>query len=335
MNPPTPQESRLLVISRNPNLFWEPKPELTAQIHARWPELRIAHSSSAAELQSELIETNILVTRLLSPEEFASARNLKWIHSLATGVTPMMHPELRQSGIEMTNASTVHSVPMAEHIVGMLLALARRFPDCFRSQQQSRWAQQEFSDAPVKPRELRGQVLLFIGFGAIGRAVATLLRPFDMRIWTVTRSGRVDPELAEKSFPAARIQEALPAADFIVVAVPDTDETREMIGVPEFALMKRNAYFVNVGRGSVANEPALIAALEARTIAGAGLDVTGREPLPPESPLWKLDNVFITPHVSPLSERVWERQSQLLEENLERWFDGRELLNRVSLTKGY
>lgn len=297
--------------------------------------MRVAHSSSTAGLERELPEANILVTRALSAEEFALAPKLKWIHSLATGVTHMMHPQLRQSGIEMTNASTVHSVPLAEHVVGTLLALARRFPDCFRYQQQSRWMQQEFSEALMKPRELRGQVLLLIGFGAIGREVAKLLRPFDMHIWAVTRSGNADPDLAERSFPASRLQEALPGADFIVAAVPETSETREMLGEREFALMKSNVYFVNVGRGSVVDESALITVLERRAIAGAALDVTAMEPLPPENPLWKLDNVFITPHVSPLSERVWERQEQLLEENLERWFAGGELFNPVDLTRGY
>jgi phosphoglycerate dehydrogenase-like enzyme len=127
----------------------------------------------------------------------------------------------------------------------------------------------------------------------------------------------------------------LPQADFVVLAAPETPETRKMIGAREFALMKPSAYFLNVSRGALVDEPALISALAERRIAGAALDVASQEPLPPENPLWKLDNVFITPHMSAASEHLWERQTDLLMENLERWFAGDELLNRVDLNRGY
>ena len=225
---------------------------------------------------------------------------------------------------------------MAEHILGTLIALARRFPDCFRYQQQARWAQQELWNAPVRPRELRGQILLFIGFGAIGREVAKIIRPLGMRIWAVTRSGRAEEGLAEQVFPASKLDEALPQADFVILAAPETPETtQDDRRAREFALMKPSAYFLNVSRGALVDEPALISALEQRKIAGAALDVASQEPLPPENPLWKLDNAFITPHTSAASEHLWERQTDLLMENLERWFAGDELLNRVDLNRGY
>jgi phosphoglycerate dehydrogenase-like enzyme len=235
----------------------------------------------------------------------------------------------------VTNAASVHCVPIAEYVVGGLIALSRRFPDCMRYQQQGRWMQQELWNAPIRPRELGGQVLLMIGFGAIGRAVATALGPMKMRIWAVNRSGHADSGLAERVFPAAKLHEALSGADFVVVAVPDLRETRSMIGERELALMKSTAYLMNVARGIIVDERALIRALETRAIAGAMLDVTSQEPLPADSPLWKLDNVFITPHVSALSEHVWARQEHLLNENLERWFSGRELVNRVDISRGY
>src|SRR5205807_753410 len=162
-------------------------------------------------------------------------------------------PELRASNVVVTNASGVHTIPMAEHILGTLVALARHFPAAVRYQLERRWAQQEIWDVPQRPRELAGQTLLIIGFGAIGREVA---------------------------------------------------------------------------RGSLVDEAALTEALQRRAIAGAALDVADREPLPPESPLWGLENVFITPHISAASEYLWDRQTELLLENLERWFSGRELLNQ-------
>jgi len=331
----SPAETKLLICVWHAFALWNPPPEMPERIRTRWPEMRVIHLPRYDHIVEELPDTTIFVGFSLRPEQFALARKLKWLHSTAAGVGQLMYPELRKSGIEVTNASGVHRIPMAEHIVGTLIALARRFPDCFRYQQQSRWAQQELWNAPVRPRELRGQILLFIGFGAIGREVAKIIRPLGMRVWAVTRSGRAEEGLAEQVFPTSKLHEALPQADFVVLAAPETPETRKLIGAREFALMKASAYFLNVSRGALVDEPALISALEQRKIAGAALDVASQEPLPPESPLWRLDNAFITPHMSAVSEHLWERQTDLLMENLERWFAGLELLNRVDLNRGY
>ena len=331
----SPADTKLLICVWHAFALWNPPPEMPERIRARWPEMRIVHLPRYDRILDELPDSDIFVGFSLRPEQFALARKLKWLHSTAAGVGQLMYPELRNSGIEVTNASGVHRVPMAEHILGTLIALARRFPDCFRYQQQARWAQQELWNAPVRPRELRGQILLFIGFGAIGREVAKIIRPLGMRVWAVTRSGRAEEGLAEQVFPASKLDEALAQADFVVLAAPETPETRKMIGAREFALMKPSAYFLNVSRGALVDEPALISALEQHKIAGAALDVASQEPLPPENPLWKLDNAFITPHMSAVSEPLWERQTNLLMENLERWFAGDELLNRVDLNRGY
>jgi D-2-hydroxyacid dehydrogenase (NADP+) len=335
MNRTKPAETKLVICVRFRFTIWTAPPEMAARIRTRWPEMNVVHLPDYDHLDRELQDADIFTGFTVRPEQFALAKKLKWIHCTAAAVTQLMYPELRQSGIEVTNASGIHSIPMAEHILGTLIALARRFPDCFRYQQQSRWAPQEWWDAPVRPRELHGQTMLLIGFGAIGRAVAKVVKPLGMRVWAVTRSGTGDEKLAEKIVPASRRDEALPQADFIVLAAPETPETHQMIGAPQFARMKPSAYFLNVARGALIDEAALIAALEQHIIAGAALDVTSEEPLPPESPLWKTANLFITPHVSAISDRLWERQTELVMENLERWFSGRELVNRVDLTRGY
>jgi phosphoglycerate dehydrogenase-like enzyme len=331
----SPAETKLLVCVWHAFSLWNPTPEMPERIRARWPEMRVVHLPRYDRILDELPDSDVFVGFSLRPEQFALARKLKWLHSTAAGVGQLMYPELQKSGIEVTNASGVHRIPMAEHVLGTLIALARRFPDCFRYQQQSRWAQQELWNAPVRLRELRGQILLFIGFGAIGREVAKVIRPLGMRVWAVTRSGAAAEGLAEQAFPASKLEEALPQSDFVVLAAPETPETRKMIGAREFALMKPSAYFINVSRGALVDEAALISALEQRKIAGAALDVASQEPLPPENPLWKLDNAVITPHMSAVSEHLWERQTDLLMENLERWFAGEELLNRVDLNRGY
>jgi phosphoglycerate dehydrogenase-like enzyme len=330
-----PAQTKLVICVWHAFSLWNPPPKMPERIRARWPEMRVVHLPQYDNLATELPDTDIFVGFSLRAEQFSVARRLKWLHSTAAGVGQLMYPELRQSGIEVTNASGVHRIPMAEHILGTLIALARRFPDCFRYQQQSHWSQQDLWNAPVRLRELRGQILLFIGFGAIGREVAKVIRPLGMRVWAVTRSGRADEGLAEQVFPASKLSDALPQADFVVLAAPETPETRKMFGAREFALMKPSAYFMNVSRGALVDEPALISALEQRRIAGAALDVASQEPLPPDSPLWKLENAFITPHMSAISDHLWERQTDLLMENLERWFAGNELLNRVDLNRGY
>jgi D-2-hydroxyacid dehydrogenase (NADP+) len=331
----SPGETKLLICVWHAFALWNPPPEMPERIRARWPEMRVVHLPRYDRIVDELPDTDIFVGFSLRPEQFALSRQLKWLHSTAAGVGQLMYPQLRKSGIEVTNASGVHRIPMAEHIVGTLIALTRRFPDCFRYQQQARWAQHELWAAPVRPRELRGQILLFIGFGAIGQEVAKIIRPLGMRVWAVTRSGRAAEGLAEQVFPASKLDEALPQAGFVILAAPETPETRKMMGAQEFALMKPSAYFLNVSRGALVDEPALISALAERKIAGAALDVASQEPLPPENPLWKLDNAFITQHMSAVSEHLWERQTDLLMENLERWFAGDELLNRVDLNRGY
>jgi phosphoglycerate dehydrogenase-like enzyme len=246
-----------------------------------------------------------------------------------------MYPELRDSGIVVTNPSGIFSVPMAEHTIGMMLALTRNFPDTVRQQDRANWAQQALWDLPQHLTELNGRVLLIVGFGSIGKEIARRALAFGMRIWGVTRSGRGDTALAEKIVPAGELGGALPQADFVVIAAPETAETRHLIGQDEIAQMKPGARLINVARGSLLDEAALVRALTEGKLGGAGLDVTATEPLPPESPLWKTPNLFISPHTSAISERLWERETALLIELLERWFDGRELTNRVDFTRGY
>ncbi|HEV2206558.1 MAG TPA: D-2-hydroxyacid dehydrogenase [Candidatus Acidoferrales bacterium] len=332
-----PSDTKLVICVHHPFTFWNPPPEMAERVRRRWPGMCVVHLPTYDRLADELTDTDIFVGYSLLAEQFITARKLKWIHVTAAAVAHLMYPGIRSSGIVMTNASGIHSIPMAEHIIGTFVALARRFPDCVRYQMQSDWCQQRLWDAPpeLRPTELRGRTALFIGFGAVGREAGKLARAIGMRVWAVTRSGKSEERIAERVFPATALHDALPQADFVVVAAPETSETTNMMDDREFSLLKPSAYFINVARGALVDEPALIRALEQRKIAGAALDVTAEEPLPSESPLWGLENAFITPHSSAISDRLWERQTDLLMENLERWFSGRELVNRVDFVRGY
>jgi len=304
-------------------------------IRERWPAMRVSHLPNYDRLDAELPDADIFIGYSIRAHQLVWAQQLKWIHSTAAGVAQLTYPALRDSGILVTNASGVHSVPIAEHVIGMLLALARRFPDALRQQLQRHWAQQEIWDSKPRPGELRGATLLLIGLGAVGKEIAKRAQAFGMRIEAVTRSGGGDASLASKIYPATELDTALAQADYAVVAAPETPATHQLLGPRQFAAMKASAYLINVARGSLIDESALASALERRQIAGAAIDVAAEEPLPRESPLWRLDNILITPHLAAASEHLWQRQTDLLLRNLERWFRGEELINRVDFARGY
>jgi phosphoglycerate dehydrogenase-like enzyme len=331
--PPSPNETKVVLCVQFNFTFWTIPPELPAALQNRWPEMRVMHVKSYDALPAELPDTDIFVGFNLLPKQLAVARKLKWIHITSAGVSQMMRPDVQTTGVVITNARGIHAIPMAEHTMGAMLALARKFPDTVHYQDAKVWAQEQIWRS--RPSELHGATLLIVGFGTIGGEIARRARAFRMRIEAVTRSGHGDASLADKIYPASQLLQALPRADYIVLAAPDTPETQRMIGARELKSMKPTAYLLNIGRGSLVDEAALIDALQQSTIAGAALDVMEKEPLPQESPLWQMKNVFISPHISAVSQLLWPRQTELLIENLERWFSGRELKNIVDTTRGY
>lgn len=330
-----PEETKLTICVWHPFTEWRPKAEMAEAIRRRWPKMHVVHLPDYKRLPEELPETDIFVGYSLRAEQLKAAGKLKWIHSTATGVAQLMYRELRDSGVAVTNPRGIFSIPMAEHTMGLLLALARNFPGSVRHQDKAHWGQQELWDEPQHLTELNGCVLLIVGLGSIGKELAARAAAFQMRVWGVTRSGEGDRGLAERIFPVGQLHEALAGADYVVVAAPETAETKHLFGTAEFARMKTGAAFVNVARGSLVDQVALVGALESGKPSGAALDVTDPEPLPAESPLWRAPRLFITPHTSAISDRLWPRQTAVLLDLLEKWFAGEELFNRVDLSRGY
>ncbi len=333
MNRTTPAKTKLLICVWHPFAQWRAQPIMAETIRRRWPEMRVVHLPDYERLPEELPDTDIFIGSSLRPDQFSHARKLKWIHSTAAGVSQLMYPELRNSGVVMTNPSGIFSPPMAEHTMGLMIAMARNFPDSVRYQDQAHWGQQEISDKILT--ELNGKLLLIVGYGSIGRELARRARAFDMRVWGVTRSGNGDATHVEKLFAVTQLESVLPDADYVVLTAPETHETKHLIGAPQIAKMKRGARLINMGRGSLLDEAALVRALEVGVLSGAALDVTAIEPLPSDSPLWKAPRLFLTPHTSGVSDRLWQKETKLLMDLLERWFDGRELFNVVDFTRGY
>jgi len=246
-----------------------------------------------------------------------------------------MRDDIRRSSVVITNSRHVHAVTMAEHTLGLMLALARRLPSAARYQLEKHWAQQEIWDETPHPVEINGRTLVIIGYGAIGQELAKRARACDMRVVGVKRDPARGGEHADRVVGTGELASVLPEADFVVLAAPLTPETEHAFGPAHFGAMKKTAYFVNVGRGALVDEKALVAALEERSIAGAAIDVAETEPLAADSPLWSAPNLFITPHLAGVSERLWHRHAALLLDNLERYFAGRELLNVVDKERGY
>jgi D-2-hydroxyacid dehydrogenase (NADP+) len=331
----TPESTKVTICAWQPFTEWQAKPLVAETLRRRWPEMRVAHAPTFTELPPELPDTDIFVGAFLLAQHLQIAKKLKWIHSTSAGIGQLAYPELIASGIAVTNAGGVFSIPMAEHTIGVMLALARNFPDTVRQQDQKLWSQQLLWDKPQHLTELLGATLLIVGLGSIGREIALRAAAFGMRIIGVTRSGNGSATHANKIVSAERLHEVLPEADYVVLAVPETGETKQLFNHERFARMKRGARLINLGRGSAIDEDALVRALESGTLGGAALDVTEKEPLPPESRLWAAPNLFITPHTSAVSSRLWQRETDLIVRLLEEWFGGKELSNRVDLARGY
>jgi phosphoglycerate dehydrogenase-like enzyme len=330
-----PADTKLIICVWSNFSQWRPQSPVFDAIRKRWPEMNVVHVPDQHHLHSELPDTHIFVGHLLRADQLAAAKKLLWLHSTSAGVAQLMYPELRERQIAVTNASGVFCIAIGVQIRGIMISLARNFPETLRLQEKSLWSQQQLWDESPHLTELHGKMLLIVGFGSIGREVAKRAGPFGMRIWGVTRSGHGDSTLAEKIVCASDLDSVLPNADYILLCTPETAETRHLIGAQQISRMKKGARLMNVGRGSLLDETALINALETGALRGAALDVAETEPLPPTSRLWQAPNIFITPHVSAVSDRLWEREIALLMELLERWFAGRELFNLVDFTRGY
>ena len=305
-------------------------------LRAAFPQLRVVVAWDTEAVSREIEDCEILVSWKLAPELFPRCRKLRWIHSPAAGVTQLLGSELVESDVIVTNATTVHAIPVAEQAIALLFALARRLPDCFRYQAERRWGQLESWEQPGRlPTEVNGMTLGLVGLGSIGREVAARAKALGMRVAAVKRDPARGADCADRVYSPQQLPLLLQESDYVVLAAPDTLETRHLIGEAALRHMKPTAFLINVARGSLVDTEALVRALEAGTIAGAALDVTDPEPLPPEHPLWKLPNVIIIPHLAGATDRYWQRQTELLQENLRRYLAGEPLLNLVDKKRGY
>ena len=255
------------------------------------------------------------------------APKLRWIHSASAGVDRVSTPSVRERGLTVTNARGVFSRPIAEYVVMMSLAVARRLPQLLELQRERTWQ-------PLRGRELSELTVGIVGYGSIGAEVARLLQPFGCRILATRRHPERGADGVEL-FGLDDLREVLRQSHIVVVAAPLTDETAGLIGAEQLAEMREDGWLINIARGRLIDELALRRALESGWIGGAVLDVFSEEPLSPESPLYRTPNVVITPHTSWASDRVIERSVDLFIDNLRRDRAGEPLRNVVDLEAGY
>lgn len=286
-------------------------------------------SCELANCAEHMADTDILLTwgAMDIQSLYSAAPKLKWIHALSAGVESLLFPEIKANNTLLTNSRGIHGIPISEHVLAMMLSFTRGLNVFLRQQGTKQWKR-----SPVE--EIHDKTIGIVGLGSIGREIAKKAKGMGMQVIASKRT--MTTELfVDKLYPPDQLPELLANADFVVVALPLVEETKNLFTMQQFSLMKPSAYFINISRGAVVQEDDLIAALEQGLIKGAGLDVFNQEPLPDTSPLWDMENVIITPHLAALSPNYLDRAIKLFADNLARYIQHKEMLNVIDKTKGY
>lgn len=327
---------KLLIVVHHRFDLWNVPDWFGERLTREFPHLQIVLRNSYVGVEADLSDAEIIFTISLRPEQFALARNLRWIHAPTAAVHQFLFTELVNSDVVLTNSTEVHGPVVAEHVITLILALAKKIPQAAVLQQRQVWGQEAIWKQEPRPREIAGATVGLIGIGSIGRRVAQMASALGMRVIAVREHVEKGiPEGVEAVFAPSALEDVLRQSDYVVVAAPLVDATRGLINAARIGAMKPDSYLINVGRGPQVDEVALAHALRARRIAGAALDVFEREPLPADSLLWGLDNLLITPHTAGLTEKLWHRHYDLFSENLRRYLSGQPLRFVVDKHKGY
>jgi len=296
------------------------------------PRLTVVSAAELVERPEWLTEAEILYTHHVAADRIASASNLKWVQTLGAGVEWLLTPEVRRrEELIVTNTSGIHAQPIAEHVLGFVLMFAHQLHRAVRQQVGHVWNSNALRNDVTS---VAGATLGVVGLGAIGRRIAQMASALGMRVIAIKRSPSSAPGV-DRVFGPGQLAPFLKEAEYVVNTLPLTPQTRGMFGASEFAAMRSDAIFINIGRGGTVQTEALVDALKSDRIAGAALDVTDPEPLPPEHPLWSLENVILTPHYSGAHPGYVQRASAIFLENLVSYLSGKPLTNVVDKQAGY
>ncbi|MEG6570280.1 D-2-hydroxyacid dehydrogenase [Thermoanaerobacterium thermosaccharolyticum] len=257
-----------------------------------------------------------------------NAENLKWIHLLSAGADAMPFDVLKERKIILTNSKGVHKYQISEQVLGYMLLFERGLNYFIRKQMNREW------DKSVRVSELYGKIVCILGVGSIGEEISRIAREFGMTTIGVRKSGKIS-QFVDEMYTNENMIFAVSKADYVICALPLTDDTYHLLGKDFFKNMKNDAVFINIGRGKVVDESSLIDALKNKTIRGAALDVFEEEPLSKESPLWDMENVIITPHTAGISPHYMERGIEIIKHNIKAYLGDGDFINRVDLEKQY
>ena len=317
----------------SPAPAWVMPRSFVDQLRRDFPQHTFLDAWDRDALRRVLPEADVAFTPLVDRDAFASASRLRWVQSPAVGVGSLMFPELLASPVVITSARGIRARSIAEHVLGVTIALARRLPAALRAQAAHRWVQDEIE---TEARALQGQRMGLVGLGAIGLELVKIAAPFGFRISAIRRrAGGPPPDGVEAVWTPDRLPDLLSQSDVVVLAAPHTPETKRLIGRPQLDQIKHGALLVNVARGRLVDDEAVVDALGDGRLGGAALDVFTREPLDPSSPYWDLPNVIVTPHTSGAMKDYWTPLVALFADNLRRFEKGAPLLNVVDKVAGY
>jgi phosphoglycerate dehydrogenase-like enzyme len=323
----------------SPAAIWIMPRSFVDQLRRDFPHHTFLEAWDREELRRQLPEADIAFTPFVDRDLFPSLSRLRWVQSPAVGVGSLLFPELLASPVVITSARGIRARSIAEHVLMVTIALARRLPHAMRAQAAHHWAQDELEGPSSGVRILDGARMGIVGLGAIGAELARIAAPFGFRVSAIRR--RPDQPRSDDAgdvvdvWPPERLLDLLAQSDVVVVAAPHTLETRRLIGRREIAAMKRGGYLVNIARGKMIDDDAVVEALKNGRLGGAALDVFTSEPLDPASPYWDLPNVIVTPHTSGSMQDYWTPLVALFSENLRRFDAGRQLINVVDKVAGY
>jgi phosphoglycerate dehydrogenase-like enzyme len=270
----------------------------------------------------------------IKPEQVRTGKKLQWVQIMSAGAERVLHlsggNDLRDSNIILTNNQIVQGPEIADHAMGMLLMLARQLHTFYQHTQQELWQPRPYSGI-----ELNGRTAVVLGVGGIGTQIAFRAWAHGMNVIGVDPEDIPYMPVVSKVVKPDRLDEVLPEADVVFVAAPHTSMSHKMMGPRQFELMKKGSYFIAVSRGGLYDMTSLVKALESKTLAGAGVDVTDPEPLPKGHPLWRCSNVVVTPHIAGRSDKDRARMVGTIQENIRRFVEGKPFINVVDKQKGY
>ena len=297
--------------------------DLERAIRNRIPDIHLERVNTYEEARQRIPNAEVVIEHRIDDELLSLADNLRWIQSLSSGVDRFDLDALERRGVALTTVSGVHANPISEHVLGYALLFERRLLETLRQQSRKEWR-------PVTPGELSSRTVGIVGVGAIGGRIAERCAALGMTVLGVRRKSTT-PQAVDELFAPDELDSVLARADYLVLSCPLTEETEGLLGERELRAMKESAVLINVARGAIVETEALVDALRSGVIAGAALDVTDPEPLPPESPLWNLSNVILTPHLSGGSPRYTERCAEIFETNYRAFEAGdrERMTNRV------